>query len=111
MHDHEILKHALSTPGNLARFPHLAEVLIDTEGFAETIFWELLRIIEEGCFIASEAPSSPLAIFFSSQPHSCPSPHPWEEFPLLKPLEGKNEPRSHLLLVDVELVKLRMIRS
>ncbi|GLT83252.1 hypothetical protein SLE2022_015520 [Rubroshorea leprosula] len=52
--DQEILKHALSTLRNLARFPHLVEVLIDTRGSAETIFWELLRNKEEGYFIASE---------------------------------------------------------
>ncbi|KAL6200989.1 hypothetical protein ACLB2K_024704 [Fragaria x ananassa] len=52
--DQEVLKHALSTLRNLARYPHLVEVLIDCEGSVETILWELLRNKEEGYFIASE---------------------------------------------------------
>lgn len=41
--DQEVLKHALSTLRNLSRYPHLAEVLIDTRGSVETILWEFLR--------------------------------------------------------------------
>ncbi|KAJ4703151.1 Abnormal spindle-like microcephaly-associated protein-like [Melia azedarach] len=52
--DQEILKHALSTLRNLARHPHLIEVLIDRQGSVETILWELLRNKDEGYFIASE---------------------------------------------------------
>ncbi|KAL6197608.1 hypothetical protein ACLB2K_033215 [Fragaria x ananassa] len=52
--DQEVLKHALSTLRNLARYPHLVEVLTDCEGSVETILWELLRNKEEGYFIASE---------------------------------------------------------
>ncbi|KAL4309998.1 hypothetical protein GQ457_01G042960 [Hibiscus cannabinus] len=52
--DQEVLKHALSTLRNLARYPHLAEVLIDTPPAVETILWEMLRNKEEGYFIASE---------------------------------------------------------
>ncbi|XP_059662135.1 uncharacterized protein LOC132308145 [Cornus florida] len=51
--DQEVLKHALSTLRNLARYPHLTEVLIDRRGSLETIFWEFLRN-KEGYFIASE---------------------------------------------------------
>lgn len=52
--DQEVLKHALSTLRNLARYPHLVEVLIDCHGSVEIIFWEFLRSKEEGYFIASE---------------------------------------------------------
>ncbi|KAK8592272.1 hypothetical protein V6N13_062858 [Hibiscus sabdariffa] len=52
--DQEVLKHALSTLRNLARYPHVAEVLIDTPQAVETILWEMLRNKEEGYFIASE---------------------------------------------------------
>lgn len=52
--DQEVLKHALSTLRNLSRYPHLAEVLIDTRGSVETILWEFLRNKEEGYFLASE---------------------------------------------------------
>ncbi|GMN49862.1 hypothetical protein TIFTF001_019017 [Ficus carica] len=52
--DQEVLKHSLSTLGNLARYPHLLEVLIDCHGSIETILWELLRNKEEIYFIASE---------------------------------------------------------
>lgn len=41
--DQEILKHALSTLRNLARYPHLLEVLIQSNGSIQTILWELLR--------------------------------------------------------------------
>ena len=41
--DQEVLKHALSTLRNLARYPHLTEVLIDTPGSVEIILWELHR--------------------------------------------------------------------
>lgn len=43
--DQEVLKHALSTLRNLARYPHLVEVLIDGEGSVETVLWELLRFV------------------------------------------------------------------
>ncbi|MBA0598291.1 hypothetical protein Gorai_008059, partial [Gossypium raimondii] len=52
--DQQVLKHALSTLRNLARYPHLAEVLIDTPPSVEIILWEMLRNKEEGYFIASE---------------------------------------------------------
>ncbi|CAI9087830.1 OLC1v1022007C1 [Oldenlandia corymbosa var. corymbosa] len=52
--DQEVLKHALSTLRNLARYPHLTEVLIDTHGFVQTILWELIRNKEEGYFIACD---------------------------------------------------------
>ncbi|XP_022716089.1 abnormal spindle-like microcephaly-associated protein homolog isoform X2 [Durio zibethinus] len=52
--DQQVLKHALSTLRNLARYPHLTEVLIDTPGSVEIILWELHRNKEEGYFIASE---------------------------------------------------------
>lgn len=52
--DQEVLKYALSTLRNLTRYPQLAQVLIDSHGSIETIFFELLRNKEEGYFIASE---------------------------------------------------------
>lgn len=52
--DQEILKHILSTLRNLARYPHLTTVLIDTRGCVEIILWELIRNKEEGYFIACE---------------------------------------------------------
>ncbi|XP_030970706.1 uncharacterized protein LOC115991101 [Quercus lobata] len=52
--DQEVLKHALSTLRNLARYPHLIEVLIDSHGSVEVILWEFLRSKEDGYFIASE---------------------------------------------------------
>ncbi|KAF4372521.1 hypothetical protein F8388_027194 [Cannabis sativa] len=52
--DQEVLKHALSTLRNLARYPHLVEVIVDCHGFIETILLEMLRNKEEGYFIASE---------------------------------------------------------
>ncbi|KAE8728826.1 Binding,calmodulin binding [Hibiscus syriacus] len=52
--DQEVLKHALSTLRNLARYPHLAQMLIDSPPSVETILWEMLRNKEEGYFIASE---------------------------------------------------------
>ncbi|XP_042479101.1 abnormal spindle-like microcephaly-associated protein homolog isoform X2 [Macadamia integrifolia] len=52
--DQEVLKYALSALRNLARYSHLAEVLINTHGSVETFLWELLRNKEEGFFIASE---------------------------------------------------------
>lgn len=39
----EVLKHAFSTLRNLIRYPHLAVILVNTNGSVETIFWELLR--------------------------------------------------------------------
>ncbi|XP_017230956.1 uncharacterized protein LOC108205485 isoform X2 [Daucus carota subsp. sativus] len=52
--DQEVLRHSLSTLRNLARYPHLTEVLINTRGAVKTILWEFLRNKEEGYFIASE---------------------------------------------------------
>ncbi|TXG47055.1 hypothetical protein EZV62_026349 [Acer yangbiense] len=52
--DQEVLKHALSTLRNLARYPHLIEVLIDCHGSVETIFLEMLRNKDDGYFIASQ---------------------------------------------------------
>ncbi|MED6123039.1 hypothetical protein PIB30_045519 [Stylosanthes scabra] len=52
--DQEVLKHALSTLRNLARHPHLLEVLIQTHNSVQIIVMELLRNKEEGYFIASE---------------------------------------------------------
>ncbi|KAK2974799.1 hypothetical protein RJ640_005583 [Escallonia rubra] len=60
--DQEVLKHALSTLRNRARYPHLTEVLIDSRSSTHTILLEFLRRVkdfslankEEGYFIASE---------------------------------------------------------
>ncbi|KAI4295878.1 hypothetical protein L6164_035876 [Bauhinia variegata] len=52
--DQEVLKYCLSTLRNLARYPHLLEVLIESHGSVEIILWELLRNKEEGYFIASD---------------------------------------------------------
>lgn len=52
--DQEVLKHALSTLRNLARYQHLADVLIDSHQSLEIIIWELLRNKDEGYFIASD---------------------------------------------------------
>ncbi|XP_027184330.1 abnormal spindle-like microcephaly-associated protein homolog isoform X1 [Coffea eugenioides] len=52
--DQEVLKHALSTLRNLARYPHLTEVLIENDGCVKTILWEFIRNKEEGYFIASD---------------------------------------------------------
>ncbi|PPD72381.1 hypothetical protein GOBAR_DD30706 [Gossypium barbadense] len=52
--DQQVLKHALSTLRNLARYPHLTQLLIDTPASVETILWELHRNKEEGYFIASQ---------------------------------------------------------
>ncbi|KAK3433402.1 hypothetical protein EUGRSUZ_D01308 [Eucalyptus grandis] len=52
--DQEVLKHALSTLRNLARYAELLDVLIDSHGSIEIIFFELLRNKEDGFFIASE---------------------------------------------------------
>ncbi|XP_057811262.1 uncharacterized protein LOC131025484 [Salvia miltiorrhiza] len=52
--DQQVLKHALSTLRNLARYPSLAHVLVESHGCVETVFLEFLRNKEEGYFIASE---------------------------------------------------------
>ncbi|KAH9624093.1 hypothetical protein KSS87_018307 [Heliosperma pusillum] len=52
--DQEVLKHCLSTLRNLARYTHLADVLISHPGSIEIILRELLRNKEEGYFIACE---------------------------------------------------------
>ncbi|XP_051128216.1 uncharacterized protein LOC127249473 isoform X2 [Andrographis paniculata] len=52
--DQQVLKHALSTLRNLARFPHLAEILLDCRGSVETIVLEFLRNKEDGYFIAAD---------------------------------------------------------
>eukprot|EP00268_Persea_americana_P062936 TRINITY_DN8109_c0_g3_i5.p1 TRINITY_DN8109_c0_g3~~TRINITY_DN8109_c0_g3_i5.p1 ORF type:complete len:1431 (+),score=223.82 TRINITY_DN8109_c0_g3_i5:77-4294(+) len=49
----EVLKHAFSTLRNLIRYPHLAVILVNTNGSVETIFWELLRNKGEGYFVVS----------------------------------------------------------
>ncbi|KAM1008843.1 hypothetical protein ACFX2J_005201 [Malus domestica] len=52
--DQEVQKHVLSTLRNLARYPHLVEVLIDSPGSVETVVCEFVRNKEEGYFTASE---------------------------------------------------------
>ncbi|XP_019462775.1 PREDICTED: abnormal spindle-like microcephaly-associated protein homolog isoform X3 [Lupinus angustifolius] len=52
--DQEVLKHALSTLRNLARYPHLLQVLIQTRDSLQIVVMELLRNKEDGYFIASE---------------------------------------------------------
>ncbi|XP_047966003.1 abnormal spindle-like microcephaly-associated protein homolog isoform X1 [Salvia hispanica] len=52
--DQQVLKHALSTLRNLARYPSLAHVLVESHGCVETVFLEFLKNKEEGYFIASE---------------------------------------------------------
>ncbi|ESW25929.1 hypothetical protein PHAVU_003G077600 [Phaseolus vulgaris] len=52
--DQEVLKHALSTLRNLARYPHLLHVLIQSRNSVQIIVLELLRNKNEGFFIASE---------------------------------------------------------
>lgn len=42
--DQEVLKHALSTLRNLARYPHLVQVLIQSRGSVQIIVLELLRL-------------------------------------------------------------------
>ncbi|XP_048435475.1 uncharacterized protein LOC125475150 [Pyrus x bretschneideri] len=54
IHDQEVQKHVLSTLRNLARYPHLVEVLIDSPGSVETVVCEFVRNKEEGYFTASE---------------------------------------------------------
>lgn len=48
MPDQEVLKHALSVLRNLSRYPHLIEVLIDSQGVVEIILWQLLRLF---CYV------------------------------------------------------------
>lgn len=43
--DQEVLKHALSTLRNLAHYPHLTEILIESDGCVEVVFWEFLRFV------------------------------------------------------------------
>ena len=43
--DQEVLKHALSTLRNLARYPHLLEVLIQSPNSVQTVLWELVRYV------------------------------------------------------------------
>lgn len=45
--DQEVLRHSLSTLRNLARYPHLTEVLINSRGSVQTILWEFLRFVKE----------------------------------------------------------------
>ncbi|KAI3456438.1 hypothetical protein Pfo_013101 [Paulownia fortunei] len=52
--DQQVLKHALSTLRNLARYPTLTEILVESHGCVETVLLEFLRNKEEGYFIASE---------------------------------------------------------
>lgn len=41
--DQEVLKHALSTLRNLARYSHLLEVLIQSNGAVQIVVMELMR--------------------------------------------------------------------
>lgn len=41
--DQQVLKHALSTLRNLARYPHLTEILVGNNGCVETVFLEFLK--------------------------------------------------------------------
>lgn len=43
--DQEVQKHVLSTLRNLARYPHLVEVLIDSPGSVETVVCEFVRFV------------------------------------------------------------------
>lgn len=52
--DQEVLKYALSTLRNLARYPHLVEELLANQVSVPTIFLEFLRNKEEGFFVACE---------------------------------------------------------
>ncbi|KAL0305918.1 UNVERIFIED_CONTAM: hypothetical protein Sradi_6009100 [Sesamum radiatum] len=52
--DQQVLKHALSTLRNLARYPHVTEILVQSHGCVETILLEFVRNKEEGYFVASE---------------------------------------------------------
>ncbi|EPS57944.1 hypothetical protein M569_16872, partial [Genlisea aurea] len=52
--DQQVLRHALSTLRNLARYPHLAHQLIQTPHCIQTVAIEFLKNKEEGYFIASE---------------------------------------------------------
>lgn len=45
--DQQVLKHALSTLRNLARYPHLTVIVIENRGSVETILWEFLRCASE----------------------------------------------------------------
>ncbi|KAF3795367.1 Abnormal spindle-like microcephaly-associated protein-like protein [Nymphaea thermarum] len=50
----EVLTRALSTLRNLARYPHIVQVLIRTNGLLKIVLEELLWHKEEGYFIAAE---------------------------------------------------------
>ncbi|KAK7292402.1 hypothetical protein RIF29_08181 [Crotalaria pallida] len=52
--DQEVLKHALSTLRNLARYSHLLQVFIQSRDSLQIVVMELLRNKEEGYFVASE---------------------------------------------------------
>ncbi|GFP84084.1 hypothetical protein PHJA_000552000 [Phtheirospermum japonicum] len=52
--DQQVLKHALSTLRNLARYPALAEILVGSQGCMETIILVFLQNKKEGYFIALE---------------------------------------------------------
>ncbi|KAK6149768.1 hypothetical protein DH2020_017293 [Rehmannia glutinosa] len=52
--DQQVLKHALSTLRNLARYPTLTQILVQSHGCVETVLLEFIRNKEEGYFIASE---------------------------------------------------------
>ncbi|KAL0398747.1 UNVERIFIED_CONTAM: protein abnormal spindle [Sesamum radiatum] len=43
--DQQVLKHALSTLRNLARYPHLTEILVQNHGCVETILLEFVRYV------------------------------------------------------------------
>ncbi|KAK7264481.1 hypothetical protein RJT34_32090 [Clitoria ternatea] len=49
--DQEVLKHALSTLGNLARYPQLLELLIHSRGSVQIIVLELLRFCTKKAYM------------------------------------------------------------
>ncbi|KAL2571510.1 hypothetical protein AAZV13_17G012700 [Glycine max] len=51
--DQEVLKHALSTLRNLARYPHLLQVLIQSRSSVQIIVLELLRLFQYSVVISS----------------------------------------------------------
>ncbi|KAL7130255.1 hypothetical protein ABFS83_13G122200 [Erythranthe nasuta] len=52
--DQQVLKHALSTLRNLARYSNLVQVLVESPQCVEIVVLEFIRNKEEGYFIASE---------------------------------------------------------
>ncbi|EFH46120.1 hypothetical protein ARALYDRAFT_492692 [Arabidopsis lyrata subsp. lyrata] len=64
--DQQVSKHALSTLGHLARYPHMADELIDTKGSIQTIFWELLRSSFSSQVFSSRLKNKEEAYFIAS---------------------------------------------